>query len=47
MFLQINGQEESFIRRDTVSIKGEGTIGLGRVPDLDSPQTIRFYCEEY
>lgn len=46
-FLQINGQEEAFVRRDSVSIKGEGRIGLGRVPDGDSPQTIRFVCEEY
>jgi len=46
-FLQINGQEETFVRRDTVQMKGEGSIGLGRVPDSDSPQTIRFICEEY
>jgi class 3 adenylate cyclase len=46
-FLQVNGQEEAFVRRDSVSIKGEGAIGLGRVPDSDSPQTIRFVCEEY
>ena len=46
-FLQINGQEEAFVRRDSVSIKGEGAIGLGRVPDSESPQTIRFVCEEY
>ena len=23
-----------------------GLIGLGRVPERDSPLTIRFYCEE-
>jgi adenylate cyclase len=46
-FLQINGQEETFVRRDSVQVKGEGMIGLGRVPDADSPQTIRFVCEEY
>ena len=46
-FLQINGQEETFVRRDSVQMKGEGMIGLGRVPDGDSPQTIRFVCEEY
>jgi class 3 adenylate cyclase len=46
-FLQINGQEETFVRRDSVQMKGEGSIGLGRVPDGDSPQTIRFICEEY
>jgi class 3 adenylate cyclase len=46
-FVQMKGQEEAFVRRDTVIIKGEGSIGLGRVPDPDSPQTIHFVCEEY
>ncbi|MGC4027562.1 MAG: adenylate/guanylate cyclase domain-containing protein [Steroidobacteraceae bacterium] len=38
--------EESFVRRDSMQIKGEGTIGLGKVPEADSPQTVRFVCEE-
>jgi len=29
-----------------VQIKGKGMIGLGKLPDQDSPQTIRFICEE-
>ena len=45
-FVQMLGQEEAFVRRDSMPIKGEGMIGLGRVPDVDSPQTIRFVCEE-
>jgi len=45
-FVQIVGQEEAFVRRDTIPIKGEGMIGLGKVPDGESPQTIRFVCEE-
>jgi class 3 adenylate cyclase len=45
-FVQITGQEEAFVRRDSIPIKGEGMIGLGRVPDTDSPLTIRFVCEE-
>ena len=45
-FVQITGQEEAFVRRDTISIKGEGMIGLGKTPDVDSPQTLRFVCEE-
>jgi class 3 adenylate cyclase len=45
-FVQMVGQEEAFVRRDSMPIKGEGMIGLGRVPDIDSPQTIRFVCEE-
>ena len=36
-FVQIVGQEEAFVRRDSMPIKGEGLIGLGRVPDRDSP----------
>jgi len=45
-FVQAEGGEELFVRRDSVQIKGEGLIGLGRVPERDSPLTIRFYCEE-
>jgi class 3 adenylate cyclase len=45
-FVQTATGEESFVRRDSLQIKGEGTIGLGRLPEQDSPQTIRFICEE-
>ena len=45
-FVQTANGEESFVRRDSLQIKGEGTIGLGRLPEQDSPQTIRFICEE-
>ncbi|HEY1726707.1 MAG TPA: adenylate/guanylate cyclase domain-containing protein [Steroidobacteraceae bacterium] len=45
-FVQIAGQEEAFVRRDSMTIKGEGMIGLGRIPDRDSPLTIYFVCEE-
>ncbi len=45
-FVQMVGQEEAFVRRDTVPIKGEGMIGLGKVPTSDDPQTIRFVCDE-
>ncbi|MBT8130870.1 MAG: adenylate/guanylate cyclase domain-containing protein [Gammaproteobacteria bacterium] len=38
--------EEHFVRRDSVPIKGEGAIGLGRVPQADSPQAIHFIYEE-
>jgi hypothetical protein len=46
-FVQIKGQEEAFVRRDSLILKGEGSIGLGRVPDPDSPLTIHFTCEEF
>ena len=38
--------EEQFVRRDSLPILGEGLIGLGRAPEQDAPQTIRFVCEE-
>jgi class 3 adenylate cyclase len=45
-FVQVSGQEEAFVRRDSMPIKGEGLIGLGRVPERDSALTIRFTCED-
>jgi len=45
-FVQTKDGEESFVRRDSLQIKGEGMIGLGRLPEGGSPQTIRFVCEE-
>jgi class 3 adenylate cyclase len=45
-FVQADGGEESFVRRDSMQLKGEGMIGLGKVPESDSAQTIRFVCEE-
>jgi adenylate cyclase len=45
-FVKISGEEEAFVRRDSMPIKGEGLIGLGRIPDRDSPLTIHFVCEE-
>jgi adenylate cyclase len=41
----VNG-EEAFVRRDSMQLKGVGMIGLGKVPEAESPQTIRFVCEE-
>ena len=45
-FIQLADGEEAFLRRDSMQIKGEGMIGLGRTPEADSPLTIRFRCEE-
>lgn len=45
-FVQTADVEESFVRRDSMQIRGEGMIGLGRLPDHGSPQTIRFVCED-
>ncbi|HTT01839.1 MAG TPA: adenylate/guanylate cyclase domain-containing protein [Steroidobacteraceae bacterium] len=45
-FVQTDDGEEAFVRRDSLQIKGKGMIGLGKLPEPDSPQTIRFVCEE-
>src|SRR5215510_11621954 len=45
-FVQTVDGEEAFVRRDSLQIKGEGMIGLGKLPEGESPQTIRFLCEE-
>ncbi len=38
--------EEAFVRRDSMQLRGEGLIGLGRAPDSNSSQVIRYSCEE-
>lgn len=45
-FVQTADGEEAFVRRDSLQLKGHGMIGLGRLPEQGSPQTIRFSCEE-
>src|SRR5439155_1376679 len=36
-FVQSSDGEESFVRRDSLQIKGRGMIGLGRLPTQDPP----------
>ncbi len=38
--------EEAFVRRDSMQIRGDGLIGLGKAPDSNSSQVIRYTCEE-
>ena len=38
--------EESFVRRDSMQLKGVGLIGFGRVPETGSALSLRFVCEE-
>lgn len=45
-FLQTVNGEETFVRRDSVELQGEGIIGLGRVAKADSPLAIHYVCEE-
>ena len=45
-YVQSADGEESFIRRGSLQLKGQGMIGLGRRPRQGSAYTIRFTCEE-
>jgi len=45
-FVQSADGEESFVRHDSLPLKGQGLIGLGRLPEQGSPHTIGFTCEE-
>jgi len=45
-FLQNAQGEETFIRRDTSTLSGEGIIGLGRVAQPGTPLAIHYICEE-
>ena len=45
-FVTSNEGEESFVRRDSMLLKGEGMIGFGRVPESGSSLTVKFTCEE-
>jgi class 3 adenylate cyclase len=45
-FVTSRDGEESFVRRDSMQLKGEGMIGLGRAPEATSALTVKFVCEE-
>ncbi len=45
-FLQNVHGEETFVRRDSTELSGEGIIGLGRVAKPGTPLAIHFICEE-
>ena len=45
-FVRPQNGEEAFVRRDSLPLKGRGLIGLGKLPEGDSPQTIRYICGE-
>ena len=38
--------KESFVRRDSVALYGEGCIGLGKLPDPNAADVIRFSLED-
>ena len=45
-FLQNIEGEETFIRRDSTELVGEGVIGLGRVAKPGTPLAIHYVCED-
>jgi len=45
-FVTTREGEESFVRRDSMQLKGEGMIGFGRVPESGSSLILRYVCEE-
>ena len=45
-FLQNAHGEETFVRRDSAELSGEGVIGLGRVAKAGTPLAIHYSCED-
>ena len=45
-FLEDVTGEETFVRRDSTELTGEGIIGLGRVAKAGTPLAIHFVCEK-
>jgi adenylate cyclase len=43
-FVASKSGEDTFVRRDSMQIRGEGLIGLGKAPDGSSSQVIRYSC---
>jgi class 3 adenylate cyclase len=38
--------KEAFVRRDSVALSGKGMIGLGRLPEANAADTIRYQLED-
>ena len=45
-FVQSQTGDDAFVRRDSIPLKGQGVIGLGRVPEPQSYHTVEFVCED-
>jgi adenylate cyclase len=45
-FVVAQDGRESFIRRDSHALAGQGTIGLGKLPDPAAPDAIKFQVED-
>jgi class 3 adenylate cyclase len=45
-FVMSDEGQEAFVRRDDLTLQGTGLIGLGRVPEANSPDSIQFQLED-
>lgn len=45
-FVKPDEGDSAFLRRDSMQIKGEGLIGLGKMPEAGAASAIRYVCEE-
>jgi adenylate cyclase len=45
-FVTTPGGKESFVRRDSVQLESEGLIGLGRLPDAKSTDSIQYKVDD-
>ncbi len=45
-FVTSQDGKEAFVRRDSVALQGNGLIGLGKLPDVNAPDAIRYQLEE-
>ena len=45
-FVTSDEGQEAFVRRDDLTLQGTGLIGLGRVPEANSPDAIQFQLED-
>lgn len=45
-FVKSASGDEAFVRRDSLQLRGDGLIGLGRTPEIGAYYTIEYFCEE-
>ena len=45
-FVRTPEGKEVFVRRDSVPLQGRGLIGLGRLPEVNAADAIRYSLEE-
>ena len=45
-FVTTQDGKEAFVRRDSVALAGSGAIGLGKLPEQNSPDAILYRLEE-